>query len=324
MAINEISGWSAIANYNPTALNGLTLDQLMDIMKSYGIEIDEHIQNTTTIRHIRIVKTVAELRLPYSGDRNYVLLLGRSAIGDGGHGLFYWDTTSTVNDNGGFIVKVSDIPIGRWRRIYNNIIRAEWFSSLSTCISAIGSTKTTLEVSSTINLNNTTVTLSSNIHLKCNKGTLLHNGILNINGTFEAGNYIVFYSDVAVTFSKAIAVNPAWYTSGNSEWTIASNSTIQLDTSLTSSINNGFIILICKEETQYSGMAIFVASSTLSKQEIIKVGGGDNFVVDVDSTASGTESKLTLIADANGKLYVNNSTNDELTIKVKIVDGFKI
>ncbi|MGO4290889.1 hypothetical protein [Chitinophaga sp. RAB17] len=54
------------------------------------------------------------------------ILLGYYAPGDGGGGYFYWDASSTENDNSGTIIKGSSTT-GRWKRLYSGEISIAWF-----------------------------------------------------------------------------------------------------------------------------------------------------------------------------------------------------
>ena len=63
---------------------------------------------------------------PPSADPVY--LEGYSAIGDGGQGFFYWDSTGTETPNNGTIS--AGTVSGRWKRIYNGAINVQWFGAV--------------------------------------------------------------------------------------------------------------------------------------------------------------------------------------------------
>lgn len=63
-------------------------------------------------------------------------LLGYYSPGDKGAGEFYWDATSTTNDNGGTILKVNTIATGRWKRIYSSSLNIRWFGAKGDAITA--------------------------------------------------------------------------------------------------------------------------------------------------------------------------------------------
>ena len=46
---------------------------------------------------------------------------------DGGGGHFAWDATSTETDNGGTIIKATDVTTGRWLRDISRQPLAQWF-----------------------------------------------------------------------------------------------------------------------------------------------------------------------------------------------------
>jgi hypothetical protein len=52
------------------------------------------------------------------------------APGDGGGGVFCWDSTSTTGDDGGTIIVPSN-PTGRWMRIYSGPINVAWFGAVA-------------------------------------------------------------------------------------------------------------------------------------------------------------------------------------------------
>lgn len=44
------------------------------------------------------------------------MVLGASARGDGGGGIFYWSEESTLDANGDGILEIPDVVVGRWIR----------------------------------------------------------------------------------------------------------------------------------------------------------------------------------------------------------------
>ncbi|MGC4231870.1 MAG: glycosyl hydrolase family 28-related protein [Niabella sp.] len=59
----------------------------------------------------------------------FVSVIGYSIPGDGGGGEFYWDNTSTDNDNGGTIFQVVGISVGRWKRLFSGSVNVKWFGA---------------------------------------------------------------------------------------------------------------------------------------------------------------------------------------------------
>lgn len=60
-----------------------------------------------------------------------VNVLGYYAKGDGGGGLFYWDSTSTETDNGGTIIQATGVSTGRWKRVFSGAVNVKWFGVFS-------------------------------------------------------------------------------------------------------------------------------------------------------------------------------------------------
>jgi hypothetical protein len=88
----------------------------------------------------RWVDTVVELKSIIgsggaSNARPAAIVGGYWAIGDGGGGLFYWDTSSSSGDNGvtptqpGTIIVPTGSTSGRWIRIYSGPIDVKWFGA---------------------------------------------------------------------------------------------------------------------------------------------------------------------------------------------------
>lgn len=124
MAINQIPGWSQVANHNPSSINGITLDQLLSIMKSMGVEVDTLIDLveqykemvTDTVQEVRVANVYSDLR-QMDKSNTLVVALGHYAINDGDWGIFYWDETSVVVDDGSTVFKVDDKVTGRWIKV---------------------------------------------------------------------------------------------------------------------------------------------------------------------------------------------------------------
>lgn len=58
-----------------------------------------------------------------------VKVLGYYTPGDGGGGIFYWDTASTETDDNGSIIKVTSIATGRWKRFIVSEVNALQFGA---------------------------------------------------------------------------------------------------------------------------------------------------------------------------------------------------
>lgn len=93
-----------------------------------------------TSKRVRCVDTVVELksiRGENNGSNSFSTAIagGYWAIGDGGGGMFYWDTSSSSGDNGvtskqpGTIIVPTGSTSGRWVRIYSGPINVRWFGA---------------------------------------------------------------------------------------------------------------------------------------------------------------------------------------------------
>ncbi|MFC0518006.1 glycosyl hydrolase family 28-related protein [Mucilaginibacter angelicae] len=65
----------------------------------------------------------------YSSGDESVFVQGRTTTGDGGEGTFFWDPGNTLTDNDGFIIKVSSVTTGRWKRVYDDYVNVTWFGA---------------------------------------------------------------------------------------------------------------------------------------------------------------------------------------------------
>jgi hypothetical protein len=90
-----------------------------------------HYNGTTWTNYENIVTSIANLRLK-SGASNGAkcYLSGYSGTpNDGAQGYFYWNATSTDNDNGGTVIQVTGITTGRWIRITEFAYYSKWFGA---------------------------------------------------------------------------------------------------------------------------------------------------------------------------------------------------
>ncbi len=65
-----------------------------------------------------------------SGDE-IVFVQGYNTVGDGGEGLFLWDTNITSGYNTGTIIQYSTSTLGAWKRLYSGSINVKWFGAIS-------------------------------------------------------------------------------------------------------------------------------------------------------------------------------------------------
>lgn len=91
--------------------------------------------NTESIPEENIFPTVAALKQTdpaQIGDYPYVQVLGYYEAGDGGGGLFYWDTATEAEANGGTVIASTLDTIaeeGQWKRLTNGLIKLRWFGA---------------------------------------------------------------------------------------------------------------------------------------------------------------------------------------------------
>lgn len=123
-----------ISNAVQTAL-GLKADKATTL-GGYGItDADTSAQVTTKINNAitglvnglpATLDTLNELATALGTNAE---VLGYYTAGDGGGGLFYWDSTSTEADNGGTIIQATGINTGRWKRAYSGFVNVKWFGA---------------------------------------------------------------------------------------------------------------------------------------------------------------------------------------------------
>lgn len=78
-----------------------------------------------------------DLRGLNPGSQRWIAVVnGAAALNDGGGGVFYWDATSLVADDGGTIIQATGVATGRWRRIYDGPLNVLWFGAGTTTLSA--------------------------------------------------------------------------------------------------------------------------------------------------------------------------------------------
>jgi Pectate lyase superfamily protein len=105
-------------------------------MKTPDLKAVSNVTGTTS----RWVDTVVQLKSIIgsggtSNSRPAAIVGGYWAIGDGGGGLFYWDTSTSSGDNGvsptqpGTIIVPTGSTSGRWIRIYSGPIDVRWFGA---------------------------------------------------------------------------------------------------------------------------------------------------------------------------------------------------
>lgn len=85
----------------------------------FGRKFDRRIQ----------VESISQLKNYKGRPGEGVDVLGYYEKGDGGGGLFYWDSASTEVDNGGTIIEATGISTGRWKRRFSGSVNVKWFGA---------------------------------------------------------------------------------------------------------------------------------------------------------------------------------------------------
>lgn len=94
------------------------------------LEVTDKSAARTAIGADHTVATIAALKARPSAATASVTVLGYYAAGDGGGGVFRWDSTDTSSvDNGGTIITPTSglSTSGRWKRVYEGDVNARWF-----------------------------------------------------------------------------------------------------------------------------------------------------------------------------------------------------
>jgi parallel beta-helix repeat protein len=79
---------------------------------------------------VKFADTTSELRAITGGANTWIAVLkGYHAKGDGGGGLFYWDTTGQVDDGGTILNQLVVGSSAGWRRVYSGAVNVRWFGA---------------------------------------------------------------------------------------------------------------------------------------------------------------------------------------------------
>lgn len=95
-----------------------------------------------------VVDTYDDLRAIDGNTATAVVVLGRTAAGDGGAGLFAWDTDETAADDGGAILAPDTLPVsGRWVRVRGEELLYQWWGPAAGSGDESGTLVTALDAS---------------------------------------------------------------------------------------------------------------------------------------------------------------------------------
>jgi hypothetical protein len=92
----------------------------------------ETIENLAATAVNAVASTATDSLYDYTGTSNgdQASVAGYYVPGDGGGGMFYWNSTSTAADDGGVtILPTGHTGAGRWRRIVNEIVGVKFFGA---------------------------------------------------------------------------------------------------------------------------------------------------------------------------------------------------
>jgi hypothetical protein len=75
--------------------------------------------------------TIAALRAMTFASASFVIVKDYATAGDGGGGIFYWDSVNTSSDDYGVIIKPTGYTgsSGRWHRQFSGNVKARWFGA---------------------------------------------------------------------------------------------------------------------------------------------------------------------------------------------------
>lgn len=115
-------------------LTAVHLDSGTDDPKQARPELLAHINKFKTVLGdpaITEVATIAALKaLATPASAIAVNVQGYLVRGDGGGGIFWWDSASATADNGGTIISPDSAPAsGRWKRLYSGPANVRWFGA---------------------------------------------------------------------------------------------------------------------------------------------------------------------------------------------------
>lgn len=155
------------------------------------------------------INNIAELKTRIGVSDSIVSVLGYYLSGDNGGGDFYWDNSSTELDNGGTIIQVTGVSIGRWKRVYSNQLNARWFGAKgdgvtndTSAIQKCCSLGIEVIITKGIYLISSTITIESN--LKCiGDVTFLSNTLSNFTFFYLLNKKNIIIDNVKIVSTNA-------------------------------------------------------------------------------------------------------------------------
>jgi hypothetical protein len=229
-------------NANPVVLDSTGRKRIYLEEGSYYIVLKDSLGNTiwsednvpgstgSGVASYQTVESIADLKALASGSSSYVLVGGYYANGDGGGGLFYWDSVNTSADNAGTIFLPNSTPAtGRWVRLYSGAVNIRWFGAVGdavtddyTAIFKANAYVQTLALggnlffpaSSGAYLFQTNLVFGTKVVVTREKGAMLTSAglLITFSTKIELGNTQFFSSTVGlITFKGAGPILPEWW-----------------------------------------------------------------------------------------------------------------
>lgn len=113
------------------ASNISALQSLINSLDDLGLITDA--TSINPFSSFSIVSTITDLRnLNINSNISQYYVLGYHTAGDGGGGIFYWDSTAGGEDNGGTVIRPASNPaFGRWKRLFSgDKLNIKWFGAV--------------------------------------------------------------------------------------------------------------------------------------------------------------------------------------------------
>lgn len=124
-----IVAWDPLIEYGLYSLTNFE-GEIYTSLSPYNVGNDPSTDSINwSLRPILAVSSIEDLRLTAATSAGIISVKGYYAPGDGGGGIFYWDSLSTSTDNNGTIIKVTDVISGRWKRLYTGAVSVRWFGA---------------------------------------------------------------------------------------------------------------------------------------------------------------------------------------------------
>jgi hypothetical protein len=131
-----------------------------------------------------------------------VVALGFWSRGDGGGGLFQWDSTSAAADDSGLVIQPTGGTTGRWKRVYDReTVNVNWFGATNTSDLAaqINAASAALGAPGTIVVSPGNYTLSGQVILQAGQSLHLGAGKYTCNREYPNGAVFVVNSNCSIS-----------------------------------------------------------------------------------------------------------------------------